>query len=958
MTTAASLQRQAGADQSDESRIARFKQRLYDDFLFFIAQVWIDRKLAKVAPLGWPELDIAEWVAYGPVRRGILAPRGIGKALALDTPIPTPSGWTTMGDLKPGDKVFDENGDQCSVTFATEVMSDRDCYRVCFSDGTSIVADAEHQWQVNDRWASANPKILTTEQMKDRVVLPTKREQNEYRYSIPVAGPLDCDNAILPIEPYMLGVWLGDGSSQCARIHFHADEAEYYKAQADSAGYGFSIKPNRQRGNSCEAVIGGLNTQLRESGLLGNKHIPRAYLRASVAQRLALLQGIVDTDGHIDKVNGRCEITTVSPTLRDGYMELARSLGLKATCVTGRATIDGRDCGEKYRIGFQPTTDMPAARMPRKADRIRPPSDTYQISKTRTITAIEPVDSVPVKCIQVDSPSHLYLAGEAMIPTHNTHIVAAFCLWRAFRDPQRKIIILSKSSREARKTVHLLRKWIDSTTGVWFLRHLCPQRGQRDNANDLDFGPAADNRQASITALGVDGQLEGNRAHTIIPDDCETHENTKTLTAREDLAHRLHECESILYPDVPAADDDLAAVDPSEVIFVGTYHHEESVYLKEQKAGTEFRTWPAEYPREGEKHLNLAPRVAARVYQGKAHPGDPVFAHRFSRENLDRKKRRGRIYWGMQHQLLCNLGDTNRYPLRLSDLIVMDVPPPPGPAPTHVVYGQSTNTGSTAIEGIPCLGWGSERLYAPAMIADPREWLPYTTTKAFLDPAGRGTDRTGLAVGSYLASRIFVHAVHGLPGGASDEKLDHIVKLLRSLHATTIGLEGNIDAFGTYHLMLQASIRRHILRPGEHPDYPNGWGCRIQTVHAHGQKELRIINSIEPVSSSHRLIVDKSVVIPDPVDPNDDAENLDLNDFQFQLSRLTREPKCLEEDGKIDALAGLCRLFDTSLAADPTRSGDRLQSARAEKERLEHLALVKQAHAGDSTTRVIKHRWG
>lgn len=540
-----------------------------------------------------------------------------------------------------------------------------------------------------------------------------------------------------------------------------------------------------------------------------------------------------------------------------------------------------------------------------------------------------------------------------------THIVIAFVLWRLFRDPNRKIIILSKSGGEAKKTVFLIRKWIDAGTGVWFLQHLCPPRGARDNARELDVGGAAlGHRQPSVTAIGIDGQLEGNRAHTIIPDDVETHENTKTLTAREDLAHRVHEIESILYPDIkdlvlqPGESPDpelIDTIDPPESVYVGTYHHEESLYLKESKAGVAFRTWPLEYPREGEEHLGLAPKVQIHLAKGTAKPGDIVFGHRFSRTNVDRKKGRGRRYWSMQHQLLCNLADSNRYPLRLSDLIVMNVPPPPGPAPTHVVYGTHDHNGSTAIEDIPCLGFNADRLYRPAMLPPPAEWAKYTVTKAGLDPAGRGDDRTGLAIASHLAGRIYLHRLLGLEGGADEAKLDHIAQLLREFRATSVGLEGNIDTFGTYHLTLQAAIRKHTLRPGDHPDYPNGWGCRIESVRAHGQKETRIIAAVEPVSSTHRLIVDRSVVTHTEGDQDED-------DFQFQFSRLTRDPECLSEDGKLDALSILCRMFDNSLTVDPASSSKRIEEARLEAQRREHLALVKSIRTPVSPS-IIKHRF-
>ncbi|HLI84118.1 MAG TPA: terminase gpA endonuclease subunit, partial [Bryobacteraceae bacterium] len=162
--------------------------------------------------------------------------------------------------------------------------------------------------------------------------------------------------------------------------------------------------------------------RLRSLDLAGNKHIPAIYLRASISQRLALLQGLMDTDGHCTK-RGRCEFSTASKALRDGVYELIVSLGMKAAVsMTDRPA--GKRCYPKphYRISFLAYSDLPVFRLARKQERQKRLDDGCRPTETfrRRIVSIEQVPSVPVRCIEVDSPSHLYLAGRAMAPTHNT----------------------------------------------------------------------------------------------------------------------------------------------------------------------------------------------------------------------------------------------------------------------------------------------------------------------------------------------------------------------------------------------------------------------------------------------------------------------------------------------------------------------------------------------------------
>lgn len=408
----------------------------------------------------------------------LYVPRKNGKALALDTPIPTPGGWKMMGDLVPGDVVFDDNGLPTNVVQAFDVMHDHDCFRVEFSDKTSIVADADHLWTTKSRNPENITATRTTREIAETLTVGNRSTHCERNHSISVAGPLSIEARDLPIDPYVLGAWLGDGHSDSARITYSAEDtdvpaeleaagvvltspyADRRGSHAISAGLAFADTGTCRRGHDlshrsargrcllCErqhaklkhtgtAVDPIVNITLQETlrgmDLLGNKHIPAAYLRASVSQRMSLIQGLMDTDGYCSK-RGQCEFTTTKTALRDGFVELARSLGYKPSIKTARATIEGRDCGEKYRIQFFAYADAPVFRMKRKAARLKPRPASPRRSSSRQIVAVEPVASVPVRCIQVDSPSRLYLAGEGMVPTHNTPMCAGLCNYLLFCD--------------------------------------------------------------------------------------------------------------------------------------------------------------------------------------------------------------------------------------------------------------------------------------------------------------------------------------------------------------------------------------------------------------------------------------------------------------------------------------------------------------------------------------------
>jgi Rad3-related DNA helicase len=446
------------------------------------------------------------------------ASTGTGKALDVETPIPTPAGWKRMGDLVAGDLVFDETGRPTRVMAAFDALYDRPCYEVVFSDGSSMVADAEHQWAsytcVDREWAgrtrsavyaakkfvtpdkltlidqlvaasrdtatlsiagatrvrdghhwsvfqaakmmtSTNPgarsvhyprqalltavrsrlardlseqsrsgriyTVVTTEQMAATLTRSADKRAN---HAIAVAGALSLPEVDLPIHPYFLGVWLGDGSSFSNQITTadpdlipFIEQLGYTVRRIKSHPYQYAV--DDESGKGTNRWQPGMTGRLRTLGVLLNKHIPAIYLRASEEQRRALLAGLLDTDGTVNHL-GAVEFTTTSPRVVDNVYELVCSLGFRPSVRSGRARLYGKDCGPKWSLQF--TTDQQVFQLPRKvaAHRVRLRNYTPERNRFRYVTDIRQVASRLVRCIQVEAASHLYLAGRAMIPTHNS----------------------------------------------------------------------------------------------------------------------------------------------------------------------------------------------------------------------------------------------------------------------------------------------------------------------------------------------------------------------------------------------------------------------------------------------------------------------------------------------------------------------------------------------------------
>jgi replicative DNA helicase len=378
---------------------------------------------------------------------------GQGKALALDTPIPTPTGWTTMGEIRKGDTVLGADGKPATVTNAWDVRYHRPCYEVEFSDGSVIVADAEHQWLTETRASRKSasglrrreatrgtspfsrdqrsrvvtPTVVTTEQIAATLRVTADQRLN---HSLPTCHPLALPDAELLIDPYVLGVWLGDGHSACAR--FTSADPEIPLA-VEAAG-----QPVVKHEAELNYGLPGITVKLRAIGVLDNKHIPTVYLRASESQRRALLAGLLDTDGSVWP-DGTVEFGTTSRALADGMYDLIVGLGYRTRMRT--KPVKGRrpESSICYTLVF--TAAEKVFRLTRKLERQRVPQGGR--TSQRYIVDVRPVPSVPVRCVEVDNADHLYLAGRSMIPTHNS-TAALVAAQYAAREHGKQALVISK----------------------------------------------------------------------------------------------------------------------------------------------------------------------------------------------------------------------------------------------------------------------------------------------------------------------------------------------------------------------------------------------------------------------------------------------------------------------------------------------------------------------------------
>lgn len=340
------------------------------------------------------------------------------KGLPLDTEIPTLEGWSTMKDLKIGDTVFDKDGKQCKVVVKSKVHNNP-CYKIHFSKDFSITADEEHRWLIS---FSTHPNTKYKGQLRE--VIMTTKELYEYlqhynpknQYQVPkiyLNKELDLPEQNLPIDPYVLGLWLGDGTADNGRItqELNAKSWEIIESK------GFELSENSEhRDIKAETrTVYGLRTLLKNNNLLNNKHIPDIYQRSSRNQRINLIRGLMDADGFYDKIHKTFIMSTDYYWQADGLIKVLSSLGVRATL--NRINRPGYNTMSRvcYDVKFKTSKFNPFMCRNQEVECVEPKMSYYSIKN------IEKTETIKTQCIQVDSPSHTYLCTRHMLVTHNTN---------------------------------------------------------------------------------------------------------------------------------------------------------------------------------------------------------------------------------------------------------------------------------------------------------------------------------------------------------------------------------------------------------------------------------------------------------------------------------------------------------------------------------------------------------
>lgn len=504
-----------------------------------------------------------------------------------------------------------------------------------------------------------------------------------------------------------------------------------------------------------------------------------------------------------------------------------------------------------------------------------------------------------------------------------TWITAAYVLWRLPRNPNERVLFVSASKGHCRQTMHMIRQWMNT---VPFLRVLAPKqelragdihRKWRDSTDEIDVGPSEADRVPSITAMGIESHIPGIRPTIIISDDIETPENVITIENRSNLKNRAEQLEFTLSPG-------------GDVIYLGTPYCEDTVYdhLSSRRAGEshdiyDMRTWPVKYPTKDELVPRMSPMLQKDLDSGRAKPGDFVWPERHGEEYCRSlvTTRRG---FKMQMMLISDLGEAYKYPLKVADLIIFPVHR--DKAPVSIAWGQKTNSGSTACQDIPSPGFGEDRFYGPIMVDE--RWKEYSVTKGYIDPAGAGLrnpDEMALAIIGELHGTLFLKHVDGVRGGPTHENLTKFVLALRDHGATEVAIEENFGGAMLIRL-IEPIIRRYAVNlrkdgTSEDSRFPRGWNCLLTGIHSSAQKEIRIIDSLEPVMVQHRLVVDRKVAFD--------------TTLMSQLVRITRERKSLEHDDRIEAVATCAGQFldflhqDANVIVQKTEDQEREETVRA-----------------------------
>lgn len=472
-------------------------------------------------------------------------------------------------------------------------------------------------------------------------------------------------------------------------------------------------------------------------------------------------------------------------------------------------------------------------------------------------------------------------------------LTVAYVLWRLYRDPDCKVMVVSASEQLAIEFSTFARRLIEE---VEILRHLRPKAGQRDSVMAFDVGPAKADKSPSVKSVGITGQLTGSRADLIVPDDIEVPKNAATETQREKLKELIKEFDAVLKPE-------------GHVVWLGTPQTYHSIYREVRTRGYECRVWPARYPTSIEKYEgNLAPLIANALAIDPTLAGRSTEPTRFTDLDLaEREGSYGKSGFALQFMLDTSISDANRFPLRTSDLIVFDCDPEQAPVKLSWASGVAQVEPRVGNVGFP-----GDRLHRPLYISP--DQTPWEGSILFIDPSGRGSDETAYCVTKLCKGVVYVTAWGGLLGGYDRTTLVTLAEIAKAHKVGRIVVEDNFGD-GMFSALL-APVMTEIYPCSFEEDYKVG----------SKQKEARIIDTLEPALNQHKVVIDYKVAAAQL-----ECEELKYNGL-YQLTHITREKGSLRHDDRVDALSQAVAWWIDRLSADLRKVEEEHRRKLREKE--------------------------
>ena len=377
---------------------------------------------------------------------------------------------------------------------------------------------------------------------------------------------------------------------------------------------------------------------------------------------------------------------------------------------------------------------------------------------------------------------------EAFRGVGKSYITAAFVVHQLLLDPQKKFMVVSASKQRADDFSTFTQRLI---LELPMCQHLIATSEQRWSKIAFDVRPALASGSPSVKSVGITGQLTGSRADIIIADDIEVPNNSMTQMMREKLGEAVKEFDAVLKPE-------------GKILYLGTPQCEMSLYNTLTERGYQMRIWPARYPAVEDAEKAYGARLAPALYDEmvnakKPLDGQPVDPMRFDDEDLlERELSYGRSGFALQFMLDTSLSDTDRYPLKLSDLMIMSVDG--DKAPEKLVYGVMKE-----IKELPNVGLAGDKYYAPEAIVG--DYVDYTGSVLVIDPAGRGKDETAYAVVKMLNGFLYVPACGGLEGGYSDQTLTKLATIAKEHKVNMLLIESNFGD-GMFNELIKPFLRK------------------------------------------------------------------------------------------------------------------------------------------------------